>query len=92
MRKKAICNFCDTDFVGTEGLNGGKYNLDQLVKKPGGSNSTFSKEKKFVILTGGEPLLQVNENLVNALKSLNFYVALETNGTIDTNIKLIGLC
>ena len=46
-RKNAICNFCDTDFVGTDGLNGGKYSLDQLVKKINMVwNSTFSKEKK----------------------------------------------
>ena len=93
MRKDAICNFCDTDFVGTNGLNGGKYSLDQLVKKINMVwNSTFSKEKRFVIFTGGEPLLQVNQSLVNELKSLNFYVALETNGTLCTNIKFDWVC
>ena len=49
------------DFVGIDGLNGGKYNLDQLVKKFYGWNSTFHKEKKFVILTGGEPLSSKRE-------------------------------
>jgi len=92
-RKNAICNFCDTDFVGTDGLNGGKYSLDQLAKKINMVwDSTFSKEKKFVIFTGGEPLLQVNQSLVNELKSLNFYVALETNGTLCTNIKFDWVC
>ena len=55
-------------------------------------NSTFSKEKRFVIFTGGEPLLQVSQSLVNELKSLNFYGALETNGTICTNIKFDWVC
>ena len=87
-RKKAICNFCDTDFVGTNGENGGEYKLDDLIKKTveiWGRGK--SHQEKFVVLTGGEPLLQVDEKLIKQLKKKNFYIAVETNGTIKTKLK-----
>ena len=87
-RKKAICNFCDTDFVGTNGQNGGEYKLEDLIKK---TLEIWGKgnlhHEKFVVLTGGEPLLQVNKQLIKELKKKNFYIALETNGTIKTKLK-----
>ena len=92
-RKNAICNFCDTDFVGINGINGGEYSSEQLVKKINLIwNSTFSNDKKFVILTGGKPLLQVEQDFIDKLKKLNFYVALETNGTILTSIRFDWIC
>ena len=87
-RKKAICNFCDTDFVGINGENGGEYKLDDLIKKTveiWGRGK--SHHEKFVVLTGGEPLLQVDEKLIKQLKNKNFYIAVETNGTIKTKLK-----
>ena len=87
-RKKAICNFCDTDFVGTNGQNGGEYKLEDLIKKTleiWGKGNLY--HEKFVVLTGGEPLLQVNKQLIKELKKKNFYIALETNGTIKTKLK-----
>lgn len=85
-RHKAICQFCDTDFVGTNGPLGGIYpTADELAaaindcwptSEFGDWNST-----KFVVCTGGEPLLQVDSALVEALHELNFTVAIETNGT-----------
>ena len=80
-KKNSICNFCDTDFVGINGINGGKYNLDVLIKKICSLWTAKSKEK-FIVLTGGEPLLQVDLSLIKELKKNNFYIALETNGTI----------
>ena len=80
-RKNAICNWCDTDFIGTDGELGGKYTEHQLaniVKKLWESNLTYNP---YVILTGGEPLLQVNSSLLQKLHSFGFEIGLETNGT-----------
>lgn len=78
-RKNAICQFCDTDFVGTDGNNGGEYNSDELIDKL--AAITKESECKFVVLTGGEPLLQVDNVLVDALHKNGYYISLETNGT-----------
>ena len=81
-RKKAICNFCDTDFVGTDGINGSKYpNAEQLANK---IDKVWDKDinEKFVVFTGGEPLLQLDKPLVDLLHKKKFKVAIETNGTI----------
>ncbi len=92
-RYKAICNFCDTDFIGTNGINGGIYSAQDLVKTVERIwKSSFSLEEKFIILTGGEPLLQVDQKLVNLFKQKNFQVALETNGSIETNISFDWVC
>ena len=81
-RKKAICNFCDTDFVGTDGINGSKYpNAEQLANE---IDKVWDKDinEKFVVFTGGEPLLQLEKQLVDLLHKKKFKVAIETNGTI----------
>ncbi len=92
-KEKAVCNFCDTDFVGTNGKNGGVYRLKELVEIIDKVwDSSFSIEKKFVVLTGGEPLLQVDEKLVRTLKDFKYNVALETNGTINTMIDFDWIC
>lgn len=83
-RASAICNFCDTDIVGTDGQNGGSFRtaeqLGAAINKlwP----STNCKAKPYVIFTGGEPLLQLDDELVAAMHALNFEVAIETNGTL----------
>tara|TARA_B100000282_G_scaffold198765_1_gene145353 strand:- start:2771 stop:3400 length:630 start_codon:yes stop_codon:yes gene_type:complete len=76
-RSKAICNFCDTDFLKTDGQNGGRYTSCDLIDKI----KTLSKTCKYVVLTGGEPLLQVNHDLVEKFKENEYYVAIETNGS-----------
>jgi len=87
-KKNSICNFCDTDFRGVDGPNGGKYSLDDLIFEIEKIwDSKFSIGKRFIVLTGGEPLLQVNNKLLQALKKKKFFVAIETNGTIQTNLK-----
>jgi 7-carboxy-7-deazaguanine synthase (Cx14CxxC type) len=78
-RHKAICKFCDTDFWGTDGLNGGKYTAEELRDQ---INAIYPlKEPPFIVLTGGEPSLQVDEKLVEVFKNAGFEIAIETNGT-----------
>ncbi len=82
-RATAICTFCDTDFVGTDGDGGGKFasalELANAVADFWPKNDTG---RRFVVCTGGEPLLQLDPALIDALHSLNFEIAIETNGTI----------
>lgn len=89
-RKIATCTFCDTDFVGTNGPNGGKYNSVELAKKvrslwPGG-------ERPYVVCTGGEPLLQLDESLIDVLHGEGFEVGVETNGTQEQPEGLDWVC
>ena len=92
-KSNAICNFCDTDFVGIDGQNGGNYNLSELLKKIDKVwNLNNSLTRKFVILTGGEPMLQVTNQLVEHLKKQGYFVAIETNGTIESNINFDWVC
>ncbi len=79
-RDKAICKFCDTDFVGTDGQNGGVYTANQLVNKILNISSDFNC--RFLVFTGGEPLLQFDNELLKSLKENELYVAMETNGTL----------
>lgn len=82
-RAEATCNFCDTDFQGTDGPGGGRFSLASDLARavvncwPGNGISGLP----FVVLTGGEPLLQVDQALVDALHETGFEIAIETNGT-----------
>jgi 7-carboxy-7-deazaguanine synthase (Cx14CxxC type) len=93
-RATAICNFCDTDFLGTDGEGGGKFatanDLADAVaaKWP----AEFSRGKKFVVCTGGEPLLQLNADLIDALHHRDFEIAVETNGTQAAPAGIDWLC
>jgi len=82
-RAQATCRFCDTDFVGTDGPNGGKFadaaSLAQAVKRQW---PTHAKGTPYVVCTGGEPLLQLDGPAVRALKTEGFEVGIETNGTL----------
>jgi len=80
-REVSICKFCDTDFVGTDGNNGGEYSSIQLISKI--NEITKISKCKFVVLTGGEPLLQLDKLLINDFHSEGYFLALETNGTIN---------
>jgi 7-carboxy-7-deazaguanine synthase len=84
-RPTAICRFCDTDFVGTDGLGGGKFesadSLAQAVAAHWQGNAESNGTPQFVVCTGGEPLLQLDQALVDALHLRGFQVAIETNGT-----------
>lgn len=90
-RKSAICQFCDTDFYGTDGINGGIYSAQQLIEKI--KSLWVSRDDNIaVVLTGGEPLLQVNDELVAALKQEQIYIAVETNGTLDAPDHIDWIC
>lgn len=90
-RKSAICQFCDTDFYGTDGINGGIYSATQLIEKI--KSLWVSRDDNIaVVLTGGEPLLQVNDELVTALKQEQIYIAVETNGTLDAPDHIDWIC
>ena len=81
-RAHAICDFCDTDFVGTDGVNGGRYPSAQTLADAIDAVWPHKEAgKKFVVCTGGEPLLQITEAFVLALHERGFQVAIETNGT-----------
>ena len=82
-RAKAICQFCDTDFVGTNGLNGGRYKTAaDVVAKVSEVWGDPSVGKPYVVCTGGEPALQLDAALVNAFHEASIEVAIETNGTL----------
>lgn len=77
-RDNALCKFCDTDFKGTDGENGGIYTRMSLEDKI----RELTMECRFLIFTGGEPLLQLDEHLLKHLKERGYFLAVETNGTI----------
>ena len=91
-RAAAQCNFCDTDFVGTDGEGGGKFaNADQLaeqVERLWGEG----EELRLVVITGGEPMLQLDEVLVEALHARGFRIAVESNGTLPATPGIDWLC
>ena len=90
-RASAICKFCDTDFYGTDGVNGGIYETKDLVTKI--KSLWISKDSEIrVVLTGGEPLLQVDDSLITALKKANIYIAIETNGTLKAPKGIDWIC
>ncbi len=95
-RDKAVCRFCDTDFVGTDGVNGGQFaeanELAQKAVEVAGSASSDLVDGLLIVLTGGEPLLQVDDVLIKALQSAGFDVAVETNGTIKAPSSLDWIC
>ena len=80
-RARAICQFCDTDFVGTDGPGGGKFPDADALADSIASHWPEGAGNRMVVCTGGEPLLQMDTPLVNALHDHDFYIAVETNGT-----------
>ena len=81
-RAAAACRFCDTDFVGTDGTGGGKFaTAEALAQAVARAWEPVDRAGRFVVLTGGEPLLQVDAALTEALHAQGFTIAVETNGT-----------
>ena len=91
-RKKAICTFCDTDFVGTDGLNGAKYLSAELLAEKIDELWQKDLKDKLVVFTGGEPLIQLNKKLIDLLHAKKFKVAVETNGTIIPPENIDWIC
>ena len=91
-RSTAQCNFCDTDFVGTDGPGGGKFaNADALSSHV---EALWGEERDFrlVVITGGEPMLQLDTALIDALHARDFRIAVESNGTIAATPGIDWLC
>lgn len=92
-RETAVCRFCDTDFVGTEGTLGGKYEAAAaLADQIAASWPPAALGPRLVVLTGGEPLLQVDAPLIDALHERGFEIAVETNGSIEPPAGLDWVC
>jgi 7-carboxy-7-deazaguanine synthase (Cx14CxxC type) len=92
-RADAICRFCDTQFVGTNGPGGGQFSTPEDVARAcmdkwGAQNGA----RPLVVLTGGEPMLQVDEALITALHGLGFDIAIETNGTLAVPRSIDWIC
>lgn len=91
-RAKAICQFCDTDFVGTDGPGGGKFaDADALAEHVAGTWGE-GRDRRLVVITGGEPMLQLDTALVDALHARGFRIAVESNGTIAATPGIDWLC
>ena len=81
-RSGAICNWCDTDFVGTNGINGGKFSAEEITNIINSLWNVNMQTEPYVVCTGGEPLLQMDESLIKAIHKAGFEIGLETNGTM----------
>jgi 7-carboxy-7-deazaguanine synthase len=92
-RAAAVCKFCDTNFVGTNGERGGKYaDVQSLVRTITNEAPADRDQRLLVVLTGGEPALQIDTALINALHDAGFEVAIETNGTLPLPVELDWVC
>jgi 7-carboxy-7-deazaguanine synthase (Cx14CxxC type) len=92
-RATAACRFCDTDFVGTDGIGGGRFaNADALAEHLLALWGERPVTERFVVCTGGEPLLQLDPALIEALHALGFRIAVETNGTLPAPPDVDWIC
>ncbi len=90
-RDSAICQFCDTDFVGMDGENGGRYDAAALAAKVAELWGP-DRAHRYVVMTGGEPMLQIDDAIVDALHAEGFTLAIESNGTIAAHPGLDWVC
>lgn len=91
-RAAAVCRFCDTDFVGTDGAGGGKFADAASLADAALGHWGGGIEQRFVVLTGGEPMLQVDDALVDALHARGFSIAIESNGTLPVHPGIDWVC
>ncbi len=91
-RASAQCTFCDTDFVGLDGTKGGRYADAKALASAIAEEWTAGRADRFCVLTGGEPLLQVDTDLIEELHRNGFEIAVETNGTVEPPRGLDWLC
>lgn len=91
-RAEAACRFCDTDFVGMDGTQGGRYATADALAAAVAAQWTGGDANRYAVLTGGEPLLQVDAALIDALHARGFAIAVETNGTIAAPPGLDWIC
>ncbi|KQV61379.1 MULTISPECIES: 7-carboxy-7-deazaguanine synthase [unclassified Duganella] len=91
-RASAVCQFCDTDFVGTDGENGGKFAAPAALAQKIDSLWPAGHGHKYVVFTGGEPLLQLDAQLIDAMHAAGFTIAIETNGTMEVPAGVDWIC
>lgn len=91
-RGKAVCQFCDTDFVGTDGDGGGKFETAASLARACKTALAGVTGPSLVVLTGGEPMLQVDQDLIDALHDEGFAIAVETNGTLPVPDDIDWVC
>ncbi|RIX97979.1 7-carboxy-7-deazaguanine synthase [Aureimonas flava] len=91
-RETAVCRFCDTDFVGMDGTGGGRFRSAEALAGAVAASWGEHEGERLVVLTGGEPLLQVDEALTGALHDHGFEIAVETNGTVLPPAGIDWLC
>lgn len=92
-RSAAKCNFCDTEFVGTDGVGGAKFNSAQELASDLLSYWPDQQQgAPYIVFTGGEPLLQLDDSLINAVRNKGFEIAVETNGTLPAPAGIDWLC
>jgi 7-carboxy-7-deazaguanine synthase len=91
-RAKAVCTFCDTDFVGTDGENGGKFATPDALAAAVEAQWTGGPDDRLVVCTGGEPFLQLDEAAIEALHARGFQIACESNGTLQAPAGIDWIC
>lgn len=91
-RAKAVCTFCDTDFVGTDGENGGKFATADDLAAAVEAQWTGGPDDRLVVCTGGEPFLQLDEAAIDALHARGFQIAVESNGTLEAPAGIDWIC
>ena len=91
-RASAVCTFCDTDFVGVDGEGGGRFADAGALASSVAAHWGEAPNERFVVLTGGEPMLQVDDALVDALHAAGFRIAIESNGTLPAHSRLDWVC
>lgn len=91
-RASAVCQFCDTDFVGTDGVLGAKYEDALALASVIAAQWPQGQANRYVVFTGGEPLLQLDEALIAAMHAQGFEVAIETNGTLPIPSGVDWIC
>lgn len=91
-RSRAVCQFCDTDFVGMDGTGGGRFHSAESLAKAIEDAWAGPQRQRFVVFTGGEPLLQLDHLLIEAVQQRGFEIAVETNGTVEAPSDLDWIC
>ncbi|QJB68472.1 7-carboxy-7-deazaguanine synthase [Parasphingorhabdus halotolerans] len=91
-RASAVCQFCDTDFVGMDGAGGGRFKTAADLAKAAASVWGNDPELRFIVITGGEPMLQIDEVLIQALHDAGFEIAIESNGTLPVPRSIDWIC
>jgi 7-carboxy-7-deazaguanine synthase len=91
-RATAVCRFCDTDFVGTDGEGGGRFASPEHLAEAIAACWGPERARRFVVFTGGEPLLQLDDALLQAVHARGFEAAIETNGTLPAPASLDWIC